>query len=341
MSFALQVETKQRVLTMPGGIAAFLGLIFLIFLFRRNRWFESLKRFASSRRKKDLFKGKSPSDSISRQISAPLEPPSNPPMASTMTWNYEETFAKPSVPPPSRLSRIFRGPLSLHPPTPPPLSPKFQAPESLARTVFRNSHTSIHTMPSPTQPKRASVHTRSSLALPHRYDRLPSFSFTGEDTIDSEERRAMSYFSRPSTVTTRPRSPPSAGRRQSHASMKSTDSEPARFRSVPSWVNHQSQRQTWISQRGVDLEENPVPEIPEANRHSVKNAITKTTSVKREPVRSVIQSRKKTQGDEGEGRANMVFEEHPGTRVEVPGLYGKRIRSTVLDRNIWGWEMNR
>lgn len=70
----------------------------------------------------------------------------------------------------------------------------------------------------------------------------------------------------------------------------------------------------------MDLEENSVPEIPEANRYSVKNALTKTTSVKREPVRSVIQSRKKTQGNEGVGRGNMVFEEHPGTRVEVPGL---------------------
>jgi hypothetical protein len=124
------------------------------------------------------------------------------------------------------------------------------------------------------QQKLPSIQTRSSLNLLGRYDRL---STSQENVANPEERTAMSSFSRATSVDNdvpdMPKTPSSALKRESQITMSTLDSEPPRFRSVPSWVNHQEERQmaaTWKQiQRDRILEEMPIVPVAGVKRKPV------------------------------------------------------------------------
>jgi hypothetical protein len=113
--------------------------------------------------------------------------------------------------------------------------------------------------------------------------------------------------------------------RTSGVTTESADSELARFTSVRSWVSHQSWIQDKKNRRELDSGDPAVPPVPQ---------------IKRKPVGGVENSNSNS-GGRGNSRSSAettdtVFRQHPGTKVEVPGLKGKRIKSAVLDRHVWG-----
>ncbi|KAJ9351069.1 hypothetical protein C8Q69DRAFT_328289 [Paecilomyces variotii] len=259
--------------------------------------------------------------------------------------------------PPSLRSRLLRGPLTSNPLS--PMSPKFFLRRSSAA---RSSNGSDNlTARTPRSPATAALANRSHLSLGTESDTNSRDSkvdyeispFEKELSIEplspppKVRKPGVSYFSWSTAPTT-----PGTGVRDT---LTTQDGEPPRFRTINSWVNHQSRRQTEIGDKhpSTSYAPPPIPESNSVNRYppypptppiAHREPDTPTTPrtprtpgtparIQRSTLQSFMSRHNRTMSSTTTSTL-PIFRQHPGEEVPIPRP--QRIRSSSL-RNVTPW----
>ncbi|KAL1862372.1 hypothetical protein Plec18170_001198 [Paecilomyces lecythidis] len=265
--------------------------------------------------------------------------------------------------PPSLRSRLLRGPLTSNPLS--PMSPKFFLRRSSA--ARSSMGTDNLTARIPRSPAAAAFANRSHLSIGTESDtRSRDSKIDYEmDSFEKEiyveplppppkvRRPGVSYFSWSTAPTT-----PGTATRSVRDTVTTQDGEPPCFRTVNSWVNQQSGRQSSVSYAPPPIPESkavnryppypPTPPIPHREPDTPMTPRTPRTPrtpgngpgtparARRSTLQSFMSRHNRTMSSTTTSTL-PIFRQHPGEEVPIPR--GQRIRSSSL-RNVTQWRLS-